>query len=103
MATKNDITGDSLTSKASTKAYDDGWDRIFGKKNDADLGLEGDTRMTSKERHEEEFNTKAVHPAEVRYPHLRDKNFKYKQQDMTELNADGNEDRGRYGEDLENN
>lgn len=103
MATKNDITGDSLTSKASTKAYDDGWDRIFGKKDDADLGLEGDTRMTSKERHEEEFNTKAVHPAEVRYPHLRDKNFKYKQQDMTELNADGNEDRGRYGEDLENN
>jgi len=103
MATKNEITGDSLTSKASTKAYDDGWDRIFGKKNDADLGLEGDTRMTSKERHEEEFNTKAVHPAEVRYPHLRDKNFKYKQQDMTELNADGNEDRGRYGEDLENN
>jgi len=103
MATKNDITGDSLTSKASTKAYDDGWDRIFGKKNDADLGLEGDTRMTSKERHEEEFNTKAVHPAEVRYPHLRDKNFKYKQQDMTELNADGNEDRGRNGEDLTNN
>lgn len=103
MATKNEITGDSLTSKASTKAYDDGWDRIFGKKDDADLGLEGDTRMTSKERHEEEFNTKAVHPAEVRYPHLRDKNFKYKQQDMTELNADGNEDRGRYGEDLENN
>ena len=102
MVTKNDITGDSLTSKASTKAYDDGWDRIFGKKDDADLGLEGDTRMTSKERHEEEFNTKAVHPAEVRYPHLRDKNFRYKQQDMTELNADGNEDRGRYGEDLEN-
>ena len=103
MATKNDITGDSLTSKASTKAYDDGWDRIFGKKDDADLGLEGDTRMTSKERHEEEFNTKAVHPAEVRYPHLRDKDFKYKQQDLTELNADGNEDRGRYGEDLKNN
>ena len=103
MATKNDITGDSLTSKASTKAYDDGWDRIFGKKNEGDLGLEADTLMTSKERHEEEFNTKAVHPAEVRYPHLRDKNFKYKQQDMTELNADGNEDRGRNGEDLKNN
>jgi len=89
MATKNDITGDSLTSKSPTKAYDDGWDRIFGKKNDADLGLEGDTR-------------EAVHPAEVRYPHLRDKDFKYKQQDLTELNADGNEDRGRYGEDLKN-
>jgi hypothetical protein len=35
MATsKNDITGDSLRSKASTKSYDDGWDRIFGKKED---------------------------------------------------------------------
>ena len=100
MATKNDITGDYLTSKASTKAYDDGWDRIFGKKDDADLGLEGDTRMTSKERHESEFNT--VHPAETRYPHLKDRNFKYKQRDMTELNADGNEDRGRNGEDLNN-
>lgn len=90
MATKNDITGDSLTSKASTKAYDDGWDRIFGKKDDADLGLEGDTR-------------EAVHPAETRYPFLKDKDFKFKQQDMTELNADGNEDRGRNGEDLKNN
>ena len=29
------------------------------------------------------------------------KDFKHKQQDMTELNADGNRDRGRYGEDLE--
>lgn len=30
-----------------------------------------------------------------------EKNQKYKQQDMTELNADGNRTRGRYGEDLE--
>ena len=28
------------------------------------------------------------------------KNQKHKQQDMTELNGDGNRDRGRYGEDL---
>lgn len=28
------------------------------------------------------------------------KNYKYKQQEMTELNADGNESRGRFGEDL---
>lgn len=28
------------------------------------------------------------------------KNQKYKQQDMTELNGDGNRERGRYGEDL---
>lgn len=27
------------------------------------------------------------------------KNQKHKQQDMTELNGDGNRDRGRYGED----
>jgi beta-phosphoglucomutase-like phosphatase (HAD superfamily) len=29
----NDITGDKLVSNASTDAYRDGWDRIFGKKN----------------------------------------------------------------------
>lgn len=32
MAAKNDITGDSLTSKNATEAYKDGWDRIFGAK-----------------------------------------------------------------------
>lgn len=32
MVAKNDITGDSIKTKASTKAYDDGYDRIFGKK-----------------------------------------------------------------------
>ncbi len=32
MTTKNDITGDSIQSKASTQAYRDGMDRIFGKK-----------------------------------------------------------------------
>ena len=29
-----------------------------------------------------------------------EKNFKDKQQDLTELNGDGNRERGRYGEDL---
>lgn len=33
MAAKNDITGDSIKSKVSSKAYADGWDRIFGNKN----------------------------------------------------------------------
>lgn len=33
MATKNDVTGDSLTTKAPNKKYDEGWERIFGKKN----------------------------------------------------------------------
>jgi hypothetical protein len=31
---------------------------------------------------------------------FRNKNQKHKQQDMTELNGDGNRARGRYGEDL---
>jgi hypothetical protein len=61
MATKNDMTGDTLISRVSNKNYNDGWDRIFGKKSQ-----------------------------------------KEKQQDMTELNCDGNRERGRNGEDLEN-
>ena len=66
MATKNDITGDSIQSKVDgdNKTYADSWERIWGKK-----------------KQEEE------------------KNFKHKQQDMTELNSDGNRERGRYGED----
>jgi hypothetical protein len=32
MAGKNDITGDNLISKVNTKSYDEGWDRIFNKK-----------------------------------------------------------------------
>jgi len=32
MASKNDITGDEIKSKASSKAYEDNYDRIFGKK-----------------------------------------------------------------------
>mgnify|MGYP003668169348 FL=1 len=62
MATKNDMTGDTLISRVSNKNYNDGWDRIFGKKSQ-----------------------------------------KEKQQDMTELNGDGNRERGRNGEDLKNN
>tara|TARA_A200000113_G_C8866745_1_gene355088 strand:- start:1260 stop:1520 length:261 start_codon:yes stop_codon:yes gene_type:complete len=82
MATKNDITGDSLTSKSPTKAYDKGWDRIFKKESDL------------------ESNSEFAHPAYTRYPHLKEKDFKAIQQDHTELNGDGNRDRGRYGEDL---
>jgi hypothetical protein len=59
MATKNDVTGDTLKSRVSNKNYNDGWDRIFGNKNQ-----------------------------------------KEKQQDLTELNGDGNRERGHYGEDL---
>ena len=32
MTTKNDITNDSLITKAPTDAYRDGWDAIFKKK-----------------------------------------------------------------------
>lgn len=32
MAAKNDVTGDSIRSKGYSKAYADGWERIFGKK-----------------------------------------------------------------------
>jgi len=33
MASKNDVTGDSIRSKHNNqKAYEKGWDRIFGKK-----------------------------------------------------------------------
>lgn len=32
MATKNDITGDTLSSKPTTDKYRDNWERIFGNK-----------------------------------------------------------------------
>lgn len=60
MTAKNDITGDSISSKikGDNKMYADNWEKIFGHKNQ-----------------------------------------KTKQKSLTELNWDGNEDRGRYGED----
>ena len=30
MATKNEVTGDSIVSKPATDAFREGWDRIFG-------------------------------------------------------------------------
>jgi len=32
MTTKNDVTGDRLITKASSNAYRDNWDKIFGNK-----------------------------------------------------------------------
>lgn len=32
MVSKNDIAGDSISSKPNSDAYRDNWDRIFGKK-----------------------------------------------------------------------
>lgn len=108
---KNDITGDNLTSKSPSKAYDDGWDRIFGKKKRElkPYSNDGNSAEYVEERAnwygEAEVETYAMdsefaHPAYTRYPHL--KNQKMKQKAMTELNYDGNEDRGRYGEDESN-
>jgi len=34
MTSKNDITGDEISTKAPSEAYRDNWDRIFGKKNE---------------------------------------------------------------------
>tara|TARA_B100001057_G_C22473560_1_gene803598 strand:- start:430 stop:642 length:213 start_codon:yes stop_codon:yes gene_type:complete len=58
MVAKNDVTGDSIQTKVTSKAYLDNYDTVFGKKD-----------------------------------------FKITQKSVTELNWDGNEDRGRYGED----
>lgn len=33
MAARNDVTGDSITTKSSSSAYRDNWKRIFGEKN----------------------------------------------------------------------
>ena len=52
----------------------DVWDKIFGKKDDNEY--------------------ESDNPIERPY------NYKDKQQDLTELNSEGNRDRGRYGEDL---
>ena len=93
---KNDITGDNLTSKAPNKAYDNGWDRIFGKKKKDEPVEERANWYGEADKLDSEF----AHPAYTRYPHL--KNQKMKQKAMTELNYDGNEDRGRYGEDESN-
>jgi len=32
MSSKNDITGAELVTKAATRAYHEGWERVFGKK-----------------------------------------------------------------------
>ena len=46
MAAKNDITGDEIKTKASTSSYEDGWDRIFGRRE----------AMTEREKAVNKFN-----------------------------------------------
>jgi hypothetical protein len=49
MATKNDVTGDALRSRGPSKAYADGWDRIFGKKKDESKETEAEAVEPSSE------------------------------------------------------
>lgn len=51
MATRNDITGDSIQTKTSSQAYRDNWDAIFGKKKQITeevLDTYNDERLVSK-------------------------------------------------------
>lgn len=57
------------------KTFESNWDRIFNKEN-KDLAYESDNPL--------------------------ERPYDLKLKAMTELNADGNDTRGRYGEDLEN-
>lgn len=50
MASKNDITGDSLKSKGPSKNYDQGWERIFGKPCHV-CGLKGQHKMDCPENY----------------------------------------------------
>ena len=35
MTTRNDITGDNISSKTTNDKFRDGWELVFGKKNEA--------------------------------------------------------------------
>jgi hypothetical protein len=41
MAARNDITGDEIKTGSSSTAYEDGWDRIFGKKDKTENHTDG--------------------------------------------------------------
>lgn len=55
MATKNDITGDLLTTRVSSKKYAEGWDRIFGRKDESKDANEED-RQNDQESESRESN-----------------------------------------------
>ena len=40
MVTKNEITGDKIQTKPTTKEYADGWDAIFGNKEEVPFDFE---------------------------------------------------------------
>lgn len=44
MSTRNDITGDHIRTKSNSKKYKDGWDLIFGKKDEEEEEKEDETK-----------------------------------------------------------
>lgn len=45
MASKNDVTGDSIRTKGPSKKYEDNWEKIFGKPC-PECGLKGQHKMS---------------------------------------------------------
>ena len=76
MATKNDITGDSIKSKGLSKKGKDNWDKIFGKK---DIKV----RKTTPDH----GNTQ-VHKDKSKYDR---KSYKEEIRSQQDLNWDGND------------
>jgi hypothetical protein len=48
MASTNDVTGDKLQSKSTTKKYRDNWDLIFNKSKNEKLNLDKKLKSTTK-------------------------------------------------------
>lgn len=44
MAAKNDVTGDSIRSRAPSDAYANNWERIFGKNKNKDLNKDSEEK-----------------------------------------------------------
>lgn len=77
MASKNDITGDSIKSKALSKQGRDNWDNIFGKKTDIKTRKITPDHATTK-----------THKDKSKYDR---KSYKDELRSQTDLNRDGND------------
>tara|TARA_A200000159_G_C7268325_1_gene316092 strand:+ start:337 stop:570 length:234 start_codon:yes stop_codon:yes gene_type:complete len=77
MATKNDITGDSIKSKGLSKQGRDNWDKIFGKKEDIKV------RKTTPDH-----GSTKVHKDKSKYDR---KSYKDELRSQSDLNWDGND------------
>ena len=49
MATKNDVTGDTIQSRTNNKKYSDNWDKIFGKKDKEIIEAKEDKNVNKEE------------------------------------------------------